>query len=57
MLGHVNQYLLYTRSGKAFVVSANYSHDAIAKVEAHARDRVSCWFLGERIPSNAIALN
>lgn len=53
----VNRYLLFTRSGKAFAVSANYSHDAIAKVEAFASERVSCWFLGERIPASAISLN
>lgn len=53
----MNRYLLYTRSGKAYTVSAIYSHDAIAKVEAFSLDRVSCWFLGEKIPSNAITLN
>lgn len=49
-------YLCYTRSGAAYAVSANYSHDAIAKVEAHSGSFVSCWFLGERIPKNAINL-
>ncbi len=53
----MNRYLLFTRSGKAFAVSANYSHAAIAKVETFAREVVSCWFLGERIPANAVSLN
>lgn len=52
----VNSYLLYTRDGRAFVVAANFSHVAIAKVEAFARDRVSCWFMGEKVPANAITL-
>ncbi len=45
----MNRYLLFTRSGKAFAVSANYSHDAVAKVETFSREVVSCWFLGERM--------
>jgi hypothetical protein len=53
----MNRYLLFTRSGQAYAVSANFSHDAIAKVETHARERVSCWFIGEKIPSTAISLN
>ncbi len=52
----MNRYLLYTRSGLAYAVSAHMAEDAIRKVEAHAHDRVSCWFLGQRIPANAIAL-
>lgn len=49
----MNRYLLITRSGVAYAVSANYSHDAIAKVEQFARERVSCWFIGEAMPRNA----
>jgi hypothetical protein len=52
----MNVYLLFTRNGTAYAVSANYSHDAIAKVEGHANDPVSCWFLGEKIPPTAIRL-
>jgi hypothetical protein len=52
----VNSYLLFTRSGKAFSVAANYSHVAVAKVEAFSGEVVSCWFLGQRIPANATAL-
>lgn len=52
----MNRYLLYTRSGNAYSVLANYSHDAIAKVEAHSGDKVSCWFIGEKMPSNVITV-
>ncbi len=53
----MNRYLLFTRSGKAFSVAAHFAEDAIAKVEAFARDRVSCWFLGQKMPRNVISLN
>jgi hypothetical protein len=53
----MNRYLLFTRSGQAYAVDANTSDAAIRKVEAHSRDFVSCWFLGEKIPRNAISLN
>lgn len=53
----MNRYLLFTRSGQAYAVSANYSHDAVAKVEAFSREFVSCWFLGEKMPRNVISLN
>jgi hypothetical protein len=52
----MNRYLLFTRSGIAYAVSANCSDVAIRKVEEHSRDHVSCWFLGQRIPANAISL-
>lgn len=52
----MNRYLLFTRSGLAYAVSALCSDAAIRKVETHSRDVVSCWFLGQRIPANAIAL-
>lgn len=53
----MNIYLLITRSGQPYVAAASYAHHAVALVEAYSRELVSCWFTGERIPSNAIRVN
>lgn len=53
----MNTYLLITRSGQPYVAVASYAHDAVALVEAYAKEMVSCWFIGERIPRNAIRVN
>lgn len=52
----VNRYLLFTRSGAAYSVSANFVEDAIHRVETHSGDFVSCWFIGQKMPKNVIIL-
>jgi len=46
----MNSYLLYGRSGTAYLVKANYSHDAIAKAEKQTGDIISCWFIAGNLP-------
>lgn len=52
----MNSYLLYGRSGQVYVVSANYSHDAIAKTEKQTGDIISCWFMNSGQAKNAVTL-
>lgn len=52
----MNSYLLFTRSGAAYSVSANFVEDAIHRVETHSGDFVSCWFIGQKMPKNVIVL-
>lgn len=52
----VNSYLLFTRSGAAYSVSANFVEDAIHRVETYSGDFVSCWFIGQKMPKNVIIL-
>ncbi len=52
----MNQYVLYTDSGKCYVCDANTSDVAIEKVERAAKEGVSSWFIGVKIPRNAIPI-
>ena len=50
----MNSYLLITRSGLTYAVLSLGIDWAIQKVEAHSGDTVSCWFIGDKIPNDAI---
>jgi hypothetical protein len=49
-------YLCYGRSGTAYLVKSSYSHLACAKIEKQFGDVVSCWFIGKKIPENAVII-
>lgn len=52
----MNRYVLFTRDGREFTIAAMSVDVAIAKVEAHAKSVVSCWYLGVQPSRWAIAL-
>lgn len=52
----MNLYRLFTRSGACYVVTAFDCSVAIAKAEKISGDFVCCWFMGGKIPANAIRL-